>query len=178
MLLSCADSYAATFISLASHYLVMTGDRDFIERNLDDLGLVASVLIALQDTDGLTFVSPGNNTKYLMDNCEVSSGLNDWANAHRIWDRFNEQFPVWCEGGVTDGFPWAKIAISSVKMGDGDRASAFAWVAQEYGLKARPYPSYVLESAHLFDLYVELYPVKATGPGIGGHGTPQPSEAS
>ena len=253
-----ADSYAATFISLASHYLVRTGDRDFIETNLDDLGLVASVMVALQDKDGLAFVTPGSTTKYLMDNCEVYRGLTDWANAlllmgrpdlsspftvaaervrvgiesvlystsrgqyahtlswygkrypkagrwypdevsqlylitegvlrkddqraYRIWSDFNEQFPAWTEGSTTDGFPWAKIALASSMMGDGDRASEFlSWVAHEFGQKARPYPWYVLESAHIIDLYGELHQAGAgSGPGAGasGQSSPQTSEAS
>ena len=252
-----ADSYAATFISLASHYLVRTGDRDFIQSHLNDLGLVASVMVALQDKDGLVFVTPGSTTKYLMDNCEVYRGLTDWANAlllmgrpdlaspfsdaaekvrvgieqvlyspvrgqyahtlswygkrypktgrwypdavsqlylitegvlrkddqraYRIWSDFNEQFPAWSEGGTTDGFPWAKIALASSMMGDGDRASEFlSWVADEFGQKARPYPWYVLESAHIIDLYGELHPSDGNGPGAGtsGQSSPQTSEAS
>ncbi|MGE5580288.1 MAG: hypothetical protein ACM3WU_09620 [Bacillota bacterium] len=251
-----ADSYAATFLSLASHYLAKTGDRDFIESNLDDFGLVASVLVALQDKDGLTFVTPGSSTKYLMDNCEVYRGLIDWAEAllllgrpevasqmtfvaenvrlgiervfysayrgqyahtvswygkrypkagrwypdavsqlylitegvlrtddqraYRIWSYFNEQFPAWNECGAYDGFPWAKVALASARMGDTDRADQFlAWVAEEFGRKARPYPWYVLESAHIVDLYGEMHlaPSEAN-PGAGGQSSPQTSEAS
>ncbi len=229
-----ADSYAATFLSLASYYLTRTGDHDFIESNLADIDLVAGVLLALQDTDGLTFVAPGSGTKYLMDNCEVYRGLMDWAEAllvlgrpedasrmvlaaenvrlgiehvfysayrgqyahtvswygkrypkpgkwypdavsqlyvitegvlrtddqraYRIWSNFNEQFPAWSECGAYDGFPWAKIALASVKMRDTDRAGQFlAWVAEEFGRRARPYPWYVLESAHILDLYGAMY---------------------
>jgi len=251
-----ADSYAATFLSLVSHYLARTGDRDFVESNLDDINLVASVLLALQDKDGLTFVAPGSSTKYLMDNCEVYRGLIDWAEAllllgrpeaasqmtfaaenvrlgiervfysahrgqyahtvswygkkypkpgrwypdavsqlylitegvlrtddqraYRMWSSFNEQFPAWNECGTYDGFPWAKVALAAARMGDTDRADRFlAWVAEEFGQKARPYPWYVLESAHIVDLYgeIRLTPSEAN-PEAGGQSSPQTSEAS
>jgi hypothetical protein len=76
-----ADSYAATFLSLASYYLLRTGDRDFISGNLDAIDLAASAILALQDGDGLVMVMPGSRTKYLMDNCESYQGLLDWARA-------------------------------------------------------------------------------------------------
>lgn len=238
-----ADSYAATFLSLASHYLEKTGDRDFIESSMEDLELVAGVLSALQDRDGLVIVAPGSTTKYLMDNCEAYRGLSDWAEAlllmglperasaygdaaekirggiervlyspvrgqyahtlswygkrfpkagkwypdavsqldlittgvlrtddqkaYRIWSDFNTQFPLWYQGITSDGFPWAKIALTSAMIGDTDRAAEFlAWVSEEFGQKARPYPWYVLESASIIDLYRELNPVDAgDGPG-------------
>jgi hypothetical protein len=46
----------------------------------------------------------------------------DDQRAYRIWSNFNEQFPAWSECGAYDGFPWAKIALASVKMRDTDRA--------------------------------------------------------
>lgn len=249
-----ADSYAATFLSLVSHYLARTGDRDFVESHIEDFGIVASVLLALQDKDGLTSVAPGSSTKYLMDNCEVYRGLTDWAEAmllmgrpelssrfsfaaenvrlgiesvfhsayrgqyahtvswygkrypkpgrwypdavsqlylvtegvlrkddqraYRIWSAFNEQYPAWSEGCTSDGFPWAKIALASARMGDADRASRYlSWVAEEFGQKARPYPWYVLESANILDLYRELHPSEGA-PGAGGQPASQTSEAS
>jgi len=51
-----ADSYAATFLSLASYYLSRTGDRGFISANLDAIDLAASVILTLQDKEGLVLV--------------------------------------------------------------------------------------------------------------------------
>jgi len=76
-----ADSYAATFLSLASYYLEKTRDREFITANLESIDLAVSVLLKLQDKDGLVVVTPGSTTKYLMDNGESFRGLTDWADA-------------------------------------------------------------------------------------------------
>lgn len=76
-----ADSYAATFLTLASYYLRQTGDTAFIQDNLDSIDLAASVILALQDSDGLIVFSPGAGTKFLMDNSESYRGLLDWADA-------------------------------------------------------------------------------------------------
>ncbi len=74
-----ADSYAATFLSLVSEYYDKTQDSDLVTTNLEDINLVAQVIVSLQDTDGLVFVKPGSRTKYLMDNAENYRGLMDWS---------------------------------------------------------------------------------------------------
>ena len=75
-----ADSYAATFLTLVSEYYYKTQDSELVTANLDDINLVAQVIVSLQDKDGLVFVKPGSRTKYLMDNAENYRGLIDWSN--------------------------------------------------------------------------------------------------
>ncbi len=74
-----ADSYASTFLSLVADYYFTTQDKDLIRANLEDINLVAKVIVELQDEDGLIFVKPGSWTKYLMDNAENYRGLMDWS---------------------------------------------------------------------------------------------------
>ncbi len=74
-----ADSYAATFLSAVAAYYRVTGDKQFIRDRYADLELVASVIIDLQNTDGLTWAKPRHYRKYLMDNAEVYRGLKDYA---------------------------------------------------------------------------------------------------
>lgn len=74
-----ADSYASTFLSLVADYYRETGDTDFILTNKDSIDLVAGVVLALQEQDGLVAAKPRYRTKYLMDNSENYRGLLDWA---------------------------------------------------------------------------------------------------
>ncbi len=74
-----ADSYASTFIFLVTDYYCKTQDKHFVRANLEDINLVAQVIVELQDKDGLVFVKPGSRTKYLMDNAENYRGLMDWS---------------------------------------------------------------------------------------------------
>lgn len=74
-----ADSYAATFLSLAYRYLLVTGDRQFVTDHLSDLERVAGVLLQLQDLDGLIWAKPDYPLKYLMDNAENYRGIADFA---------------------------------------------------------------------------------------------------
>lgn len=74
-----ADSYAATFLSAVAAYYRATGDKQFIHDRLPDLKRVASVIIDLQNTDGLCWAKPRHYRKYLMDNSEVYRGLKDFA---------------------------------------------------------------------------------------------------
>jgi hypothetical protein len=94
----------------------------------------------------------------------ITSGVlrPDDPKAVKIWNEFNAQFPGWNQGITSDGFPWAKIALTSAMMGDTDQANAFlTWVSKRFGQAGRPYPWYVLESASIIDLYRELNPVAA-----------------
>jgi hypothetical protein len=74
-----ADSYAATFLTLVRVYMDRSGDRGFVLDNLSAIRLVASVIPALQDTDGLVWAKPNRFQKYLMDNCENFRGMVDYA---------------------------------------------------------------------------------------------------
>lgn len=73
-----ADAYAATFLSLVSRYVAVTGDEEFAREHLPALGKVASVITELQDGDGLVWAKPRHRVKYLMDNAENYRGLRDW----------------------------------------------------------------------------------------------------
>ncbi|MDD3652913.1 MAG: hypothetical protein PHO01_01825 [Desulfotomaculaceae bacterium] len=82
------DSYAATYLSLASSYHCRTGHTVWVRNNLTRLKKVAEVIINLMDRDGLTFALASYHVKYLMDNCEVYRGLKDFANLlHSIGDQ-------------------------------------------------------------------------------------------
>lgn len=74
-----ADSYAATFLSLAASYVRVTDNTGWALQRLDDLQSVAEVIVRLQDGDGLVWAKPGLGVKYLMDNSENYRGLSDWA---------------------------------------------------------------------------------------------------
>lgn len=85
-----ADSYAATFLSLVGEYLRHTGDRKLVEAYFDRLSLVASVILKLQDGDGLVRAGPQDGIKYLMDNAECYRGLHDWADILAALDLHTE----------------------------------------------------------------------------------------
>ena len=74
-----ADSYAATFLTLVKEYLGKTGDVAWVEQHVSDIDMIAGVIIALQDTDGLVWAKSNYKMKYLMDNSENFRGLQDWA---------------------------------------------------------------------------------------------------
>jgi hypothetical protein len=75
------DAYAATFISLAWAYW-NTGNgsaRSYIQSIESDLDTIASVIVATQQSDGLTWAKPDYQYKLLMDNSESYQGLTDAA---------------------------------------------------------------------------------------------------
>ncbi|MHB0885587.1 MAG: glucosidase family protein [Bacillota bacterium] len=74
-----ADSYAATFLSLVEDYTDHTGDESFARGHIADIKLVADVILALQDEDGLVWAKADHPKKYLMDNSEDYRGLEDFA---------------------------------------------------------------------------------------------------
>ena len=234
-----ADSYAATFLSLAADYYFSSGDKDYIVSHMDDINLVAEVILDLQDSDGLVFVKPGSWTKYLMDNAENYRGLVDWSRvlqeegykdqferimsaalrietavkdllydatrqtyawslsplrkrfpkaskwypdqvsqlylitcglvapndprAVTIWRNFNSHFPFWVTGFNNDEFPWGSVALTSIIMGETDKAFQFVkWVDEAFIRNNRPYPWYILESSNLITLVRHLSDLIAT----------------
>ncbi|MEW6547016.1 MAG: hypothetical protein AB1446_08875 [Bacillota bacterium] len=74
-----ADAYAATFLTAVARYWQVTGDTRFVLDHRSELDLVAGVIVALQDADGLAWARPGHWVKYLMDNAENYQGLSDYA---------------------------------------------------------------------------------------------------
>lgn len=84
------DSYAATFLSLASRYLAASGDGAWWNARKARLFDVAYRNLAVSaKPSGLTRVfqaprSSTNSTGYLMDNCESYRGLRDFAAALRL----------------------------------------------------------------------------------------------
>jgi len=82
-----ADSYAATFLSLALHYSRETQDFAWAKENLESLLEVAGVLLELQDSDGLIWAKPRYYVKFLMDNAENYRGLRDAAELMRYVER-------------------------------------------------------------------------------------------
>ncbi len=74
-----ADSYAATFLSLVNDYTERTSDETFAREHLPDIKMIADVILALQDDDGLVWAKADHPKKYLMDNSENYRGLEDFA---------------------------------------------------------------------------------------------------
>ncbi|KUK11733.1 MAG: hypothetical protein XD51_1350 [Moorella sp. 60_41] len=74
-----SDSYAATFLSLVRRYYEATGDRAWLQAHREELEAVAGAMLATEHKDGLTLARPDWPVKYLMDNCEVYRGLEDYA---------------------------------------------------------------------------------------------------
>jgi len=74
-----ADSYAATFLILASRYAAVTGNTNYVRAHLGDLNAMAGVILRLQDADGLVWAKSNFRMKYIMDNAENYRGLMDWA---------------------------------------------------------------------------------------------------
>jgi hypothetical protein len=75
------DAYAATFLSLAWAYW-QTGDanaRTYIQSIANDLNTIGQVIVATQQSDGLSWAKPDWQYKYLMDNSEDYQGLRDAA---------------------------------------------------------------------------------------------------
>jgi hypothetical protein len=84
------DSYAATYLQLASRYTQKTGDYTWFKTNLKSLKQIADKnLIDQQKSSGLisTFQNgKPHNISYLMDNAEVYAGLIKFANTLRAID--------------------------------------------------------------------------------------------
>ncbi|HEY3315368.1 MAG TPA: hypothetical protein VGL40_08880 [Bacillota bacterium] len=74
-----ADSYASTFLSLVEDYTASTNDLTFARRHVANIKLVADVILALQDDDGLVWAKADHPKKYLMDNSENYRGLEDFS---------------------------------------------------------------------------------------------------
>ena len=75
------DSYAATFLSLARAYYE-SGDAAaqlYVRSIRSSLSQVASVILATQQSDGLTIAKPDYPVRYVMDNAEVYHGALDYA---------------------------------------------------------------------------------------------------
>jgi hypothetical protein len=72
-----ADSYAATFLSMAWAYYEAGGSAAFLNAPGNKAGFeaVAGVILALQAEDGLTVAKRTYPVKFLMDNSEVYAGL-------------------------------------------------------------------------------------------------------
>jgi hypothetical protein len=85
-----ADSYAATFLSLAEA-LWTTGDpgaQSFIKDTVGEynLNVIGNVITNLQQSNGLVYAMPTKQVEYLMDNSEDYRGLMDFAQlAAQAW---------------------------------------------------------------------------------------------
>ncbi len=85
-----ADSYAATFLSLAET-LWNTGDagaQSFIKDTIGqyNLKVIGNVITNLQQRNGLVYAMPTHQVEYLMDNSEDYRGLMDFAHlAAQAW---------------------------------------------------------------------------------------------
>ncbi|HSX06432.1 MAG TPA: hypothetical protein VLG92_01790 [Candidatus Saccharimonadia bacterium] len=73
------DSYAATFLSLCHKYAAVTGDVTFLRTNEYQVNQIIGAMLSTKQSDNLTWARPDYPAKYLMDNTEVYTGLNDAA---------------------------------------------------------------------------------------------------
>ncbi|MDM8287720.1 hypothetical protein QUW41_00145 [Slackia piriformis] len=69
------DSYAATYITVLSAYYNAGGNTAFVQERAEDTRMVIEVLLGTIGPNGLSCVSPDNDTNYLMDNVEVLAAL-------------------------------------------------------------------------------------------------------
>jgi len=142
------DAYAGTLLSLAVKYMRVTGDSLWWKLNLPRLKAVAySNILSQVKPNGLVrvFQSPNpNGIGYLMDQCEVYSGLRDFA---QYLIETNDRNATYCAGfGVNLG-----IAIHSMFDANANRwqwadvpcAPSDAWYPN---LTAQIYP-------HLHDVH-------------------------
>lgn len=79
-----ADAYAATFFTLAWHYIENGGDPGILLGRREDVLKVASAIDAVMDKDHLTWAKIDYKVKYLMDNVEVWRGLEDLASLQLV----------------------------------------------------------------------------------------------
>jgi hypothetical protein len=104
-----ADSYAATFLSLAEA-LWNTGDpgaQSFIKDTVGEynLNVVGNVIANLQQSNGLVYAMPTNQVEYLMDNSEDYRGLMDLAHlAAQAW-------------GDADAARWYRARAHGIRAG-------------------------------------------------------------
>lgn len=74
-----ADAYAATFLTLAWHYISAGGSPAVLSGREKDVLHVAQSIQDVMDRDGLTWAKSDYHIKFLMDNIEVWRGLTDLA---------------------------------------------------------------------------------------------------
>lgn len=120
-----ADSYASTFLSLVARYHQVTGDDSLILARKESIDLVARVLEALMDDDGLVRVKPNSSTKYLMDNAENFRGLLDWAGTCETVGFFEDA--VWCRRLAASIRQGIEEVLYNPKTGE------YAWSLTRFG---------------------------------------------
>jgi|SRR5580698_2738789 hypothetical protein len=104
-----ADSYAATFLSLAEA-LWNTGDpgaQSFIKDTIGQykLNVVGNIITNLQQSNGLVYAMPTHRVEYLMDNSEDYRGLMDFARlANQAW-------------GDADAASWYAVHARAIRAG-------------------------------------------------------------
>lgn len=74
------DSYAALFLIVLWEYYEKTGDEHFLVLNQEKIFDVIDAMILSIDIDGLSYAKPDYKVKYLMDNSEVSMGIDSATN--------------------------------------------------------------------------------------------------
>jgi hypothetical protein len=71
------DSYSATFLAGVNCMLKATGDITKVKEYIPAIKLAIKSIRDLQDKDGLIWTKPNYKVKYLMDNVEVMTGLDE-----------------------------------------------------------------------------------------------------
>ncbi|MFA5393170.1 MAG: hypothetical protein WC081_06210 [Candidatus Ratteibacteria bacterium] len=136
------DSYAGMFLYLVNRYYQKTNDKQFIEKNRAKLEDIARVIVWMQDVDGLIMVMPGNNTKYLMDNCESYGGIKAFMSLSRAMNWETKDFEK-TESALRNGIR---------KFFDSGKNN-FYWAIQEEKKHASTWDNYYP------DAYAQLFPV-------------------
>jgi hypothetical protein len=85
------DSYTALMISLIMRTYEKTNNIDFLINHKSEIIRVLNALLSTRLNNGLSSVSVGNKTQYIMDNVEVNYGLKDGIKlVNRLLEDSNE----------------------------------------------------------------------------------------
>ncbi|MBI3194509.1 MAG: hypothetical protein HYZ34_08610 [Ignavibacteriae bacterium] len=74
-LIDATDSYAAMFLVLLQQYVTSTNDTQYMLDHKLQIDTIINVMVATQQSDGLTWAKPDYHLKYVMDNAEVFMGF-------------------------------------------------------------------------------------------------------
>lgn len=131
------DSYAAVYVIVLSAYYNAGGDASFLREHADDARIVINTLLGTISANGLSCVSPENDTNYLMDNAEVLAALHAVPSlVEQVWLPVSSPYEVeewsdlsWCcEAAATT----LEQAVSET-LWDADAACYFVGVDASSG---------------------------------------------
>jgi hypothetical protein len=165
------DSYASTFLNVLRKYAEVTSDITYLREHRDDIFLIADAMIATKQNDGLTWAKPDYRLKYLMDNSEVFSGLQDmeWLclkvfrddQASAFYRKHKEDVYAGIENGLWSGphnaYAYAKSEDGSLLYPDWTRFYADA-TAQLFPIWTGVLPAGSERAKQLYDTFNQHHP--------------------